>query len=206
MTFPARKEPAAPKPAKPVKQPVRSSRQRDRELAEQRLIEAMSSAVGRATKGRGSAPISITATAQYRNPHLMLGEHGYSVVSNAFMSRVLAPVIAARNMTPTEVAVLLYCMGEQKKGFVSIKRQQDVADFLVLPRTNVSSALVRLEEWHMIRKVNRTKLQMNPTLCFNGNGDLQQEELTAARLLQATPGDFPDLVVPSPRTKKGSSS
>lgn len=200
MTLPARKQPAVPQPATPTR------KRGDGMSVEQRLAEAMSVAVGKTTKGRGSAPVEVTATARYRNPHLMMGNLGFSVVSNAFMSRVLAPVVAARNMTPTEVAVLLYCMGEQKQGFVSIKKQQDVADFLVLPRTNVSSALGRLEEWHMIRKVNRTKIQVNPTLCFNGNGDLQQEELTAARLLQASPGDFPDLVVPPPRAKKGSSS
>jgi len=172
---------------------------------EERLAEALGSAV---TQSSGRRPARITAevSVHHRNPHKMLGDSGYSIISNTFLSRILAPLIAARNITPTESAVLLYCCGEQEKGFVVIAKQKDVADFLTLPRTNVSSALAQLERWHMIRRVGRTRYQVNPTLCFKGNGDLQQEELTATLVLQMGPGDFPDLALPTRRVKKGSLS
>ncbi len=190
-----------PQPAKPKSSPAR-----ERPSLESLLAQAVASTT-REHLPREKRPVRVVTEFEYakpRAPHKMMGKRGWSVVSNAFLSQVLAPVIAAKGMTPTEVAVLLYCMGEQEEGILVIKTQQTIANFLALPRTNVSAALTRIENWHMIRrdKKDRTVYQVNPTLCFKGNGDAQQEMLDTAMLMRLGPGDFPDLVVPTPKPRK----
>lgn len=193
-----------PAPQQPERhEPQQTPRQapRARPTMEDRLAEAL----GEATAG-SRRPTRIVADVTYRQPHLMYGSDGYSVTSNEFLWAVLAKAIAQRNMTPTEAAVLCYLMGKQKAGVVIISRQQDIADWLELPRTNVSAALARLEGWHWIRRTGRKHYQVNMTLIFRGNGDVQQQALDAAQAVRLTPDDFPEVIVPSARTKKGSNS
>lgn len=176
-----------------------------RPTLDQRLADLVSGAPPN-RRGRPAAQAKVSVDWVFRQPHLMYGKRGYSVASNDFLL-VVAMAITTRGMTAAEAGVLLYCMGSQNNGLMPPQTQQAIADQLQLPRSTTSAALKRLEGWHMVRKYLRTGegtvYQVNPQLCFKGNGDNQQAELDAARLLQLAPGDFPDLVIPTPRPKKG---
>lgn len=134
-----------------------------------------------------------------RAPHEMYGTAGFSAVSNEFLSDVLAVLIAQHGMSPIQSAVLVWCIGKQKEGWVKATHKV-IAERLGVERANVTRAINRLEEWHMIQKIRSGILFVNPLIGFMGNGDRQQEIL--ATLRQGVPQDaFPKLnAPPAPRS------
>ncbi|MFD8631959.1 MarR family transcriptional regulator [Streptomyces sp. NPDC059533] len=123
---------------------------------------------------------------------------GFSAVSNEFLSDVPAVLIAQHGMSPIQSAVLVWCIGKQKEGWVKATHNV-IAERLGVERANVTRAINRLEEWHMIQKIRSGILFVNPLIGFMGNGDRQQEIL--ATLRQGVPQDaFPKLnAPPAPR-------
>ncbi|MFD0396454.1 hypothetical protein ACFQ3Z_46395 [Streptomyces nogalater] len=70
-----------------------------------------------------------------------------------------------------------------------------------MERSNVTWAIGRLEQWHMIQRVDSGLIFVNPMLGFEGNGDVQREILDALRDPETgkLPEDvFPALNAPSP--------
>ncbi|NUK83444.1 hypothetical protein [Streptomyces lunaelactis] len=69
-----------------------------------------------------------------------------------------------------------------------------------MERSNVTRAIGRLGEWHMLQRIENGVLFVNPLIAFQGNGDRQQEVL--ALLRAKTPEDaFPKLnPPPAPRS------
>ncbi|MGT2532896.1 MarR family transcriptional regulator [Streptomyces nojiriensis] len=134
-----------------------------------------------------------------RAPHEMYGTAGFSAVSNEFLSDVPAVLIAQHGMSPIQSAVLVWCIGKQKEGWVKATHKV-IAERLGVERANVTRAINRLEEWHMIQKIRSGILFVNPLIGFMGNGDRQQEIL--ATLRQGVPQDaFPKLnAPPAPRS------
>ncbi|MET8704172.1 helix-turn-helix domain-containing protein [Kitasatospora sp. NPDC004723] len=116
----------------------------------------------------------------YRAPHQVYGREGYSQVSNEFMSEVLAVLIARHGMSPAQSAVLVFCMGRQRKGRLKVTHAA-VAKHLGIERANVTRALGRLEGWHMLKRRPNSVILVNPLICFMGNGDLQEETLAQLR-------------------------
>ncbi|MCX5103041.1 replication/maintenance protein RepL [Streptomyces sp. NBC_00439] len=116
----------------------------------------------------------------YQAPHNAWGRSGYSMVSNAFLSDVLAALIARYGMSPVQSAVLLLCMGRQVEGRLKITHIE-VARHLGVERANVTRALGSLENWHMLQRRANSLIVVNPLICFKGNGDLQQEALEKLR-------------------------
>ncbi|MGW6413076.1 MarR family transcriptional regulator [Streptomyces vinaceus] len=139
--------------------------------------------------------------AAQRAPHEMYGASGFSVVSNEFLSEVLAVLTAQHGMSPIQSAVLCWCIGKQKEGWVKATHKQ-IAERLGVERANVTRAVNRLQEWHMIRKVRSGVLFVNPLIGFMGNSARQQEIL--ARLRKTLPVHaFPKLnAPPAPRSEQ----
>ncbi|MCX4554382.1 MULTISPECIES: MarR family transcriptional regulator [unclassified Streptomyces] len=129
----------------------------------------------------------------YRAPHEMYGRSGYSVVSNDFLADVLAVLIAQHGMSPIQSAVLLWCIGRQREGWVRVTHKK-IAEKLNVERSNVTRAIGRLEEWHMLQRVETGLIFVNPMLGFEGNGDKQQEILNA---LRDADGSLPENVFPA---------
>ncbi|MCY0938429.1 MarR family transcriptional regulator [Streptomyces sp. H34-S4] len=150
-------------------------------------------------RGRPVQQVDVSVRVTQRAPHEMYGTAGFSAVSNEFLSDVLAVLIAQHGMSPIQSAVLVWCIGKQKEGWVKATHKL-IAERLGVERANVSRAVSRLEEWHMIQKVRPGVLFVNPLIGFMGNGDRQQEIL--AKLRQGTPQDaFPKLnAPPAPRS------
>ncbi|MBT2447934.1 MarR family transcriptional regulator [Streptomyces sp. ISL-43] len=150
-------------------------------------------------RGRPVQQMDFSVRVTQRAPHEMYGTAGFSAVSNEFLSEVLAVLIAQHGMSPIQSAVLVWCIGKQKEGWVKATHKL-IAQRLGVERANVTRAVNRLEEWHMIQKVRSGVLFVNPLIGFMGNGDRQQEIL--AKLRQETPQDaFPKLnAPPAPRS------
>lgn len=148
-------------------------------------------------RGRPVQQMDFSVRVIQRAPHEMYGTAGFSAVSNEFLSEVLAVLIAQHGMSPIRSAVLVWCIGKQKEGWVKATHKL-IAERLSVERANVTRAVNRLEEWHMIQKVRSGVLFVNPLIGFMGNGDRQQEIL--AKLRQAPQDAFPKLnAPPAPR-------
>lgn len=165
--------------------------------------ETLSSRLGKDVKPpTGKRPVQqmdVSVRYTYRAPHEMYGRSGYSVVSNDFLADVLAVLIAQHGMSPIQSAVLLWCIGRQREGWLRATHKK-IADRLGVERSNVTRALGRLEEWHMLQRVDTGLIFVNPLLGFEGNGDRQQEILEALRR-GAPEGAFPELKPPpAPRS------
>ncbi|WP_173019552.1 replication/maintenance protein RepL [Streptomyces alkaliphilus] len=165
--------------------------------------ETLSSRLGKditpPTRKRPVQQMDVNVRYTYRAPHEMYGRSGYSVVSNDFLADVLAVLIAQHGMSPIQSAVLLWCIGRQREGWLRATHKK-IADKLGVERSNVTRALGRLESWHMLQRVETGLIFVNPLLGFEGNGDRQQEVLHALR--QGAPeGAFPELKAPpAPRS------
>ncbi|MFI7344031.1 MarR family transcriptional regulator [Streptomyces sp. NPDC050085] len=151
------------------------------------------------TRNRPVQKMDVSVRYTYRAPHEMYGRSGYSVVSNDFLADVLAVLIAQHGMSPIQSAVLLWCIGRQREGWVRSTHMK-IAEKLNVERSNVTRAIGRLEEWHMIQRVDTGLIFVNPMLGFEGNGDRQQEILNALRNGDGhLPQDaFPALNAPRP--------
>ncbi|WKK24311.1 replication/maintenance protein RepL [Streptomyces olivoreticuli] len=130
-----------------------------------------------------------------RRPHDMAGSDGYSLTSNWFLAKIMARCIIAHKISPSQIAVFLYLAGCQRDSYVD-QTQQQMADSIGAPRTTVNAALKRLCELNYVRKVRNGRWQVNPRLCFRGNGDKQNDVVTSTRseLLENT---FPDGIGPA---------
>ncbi|MEV0125819.1 helix-turn-helix domain-containing protein [Streptomyces sp. NPDC050703] len=144
------------------------------------LTDSFAQALDRTPPKPGRPVRSANVEYTYRAPHNAWGRSGYSMVSNAFLSDVLAVLIARYGMSPVQSAVLLFCMGRQVEGRLKITHIK-VARHLGVERANVTRALGNLENWHMIQRRANSLIVVNPLICFKGNGDLQQEALEQLR-------------------------
>ncbi|NUK83445.1 hypothetical protein [Streptomyces lunaelactis] len=63
--------------------------------------------------------MDVSVRYTYRAPHEMYGRAGFSQVSNEFLSDVLAVLIAQHGMSPIQSAVLVWCIGKQREGWLS---------------------------------------------------------------------------------------
>ncbi|MEV7318309.1 replication/maintenance protein RepL [Streptomyces microflavus] len=165
--------------------------------------ETLSSRLGQdikpPTRKRPVQQMDVNVRYTYRAPHEMYGRSGYSVVSNDFLADVLAVLIAQHGMSPIQSAVLLWCIGRQREGWLRATHKK-IADKLGVERSNVTRALGRLEEWHMLQRVDTGLIFVNPLLGFEGNGDVQHEILDALRR-GAPEGAFPEVKPPpAPRS------
>ncbi|MGW4186222.1 MarR family transcriptional regulator [Streptomyces sp. NBU3104] len=186
------------------------------------LADSFAKALDRTPPERGRPVKSASVEYKYRESHDAWGNSGYSMVSNDFLSDVLAVLVARYGMSPIQSAVLLTCMGWQKEGRAK-STQTNIAKHLGVERANVTRALGALEGWHMLKRQPNSVIVVNPLICFKGNGDLQREALdqlrqdtrTALRkhypeiredvLEQAAGESFPEFVrppVPEPRTRQ----
>ncbi|OXY96362.1 replication/maintenance protein RepL [Streptomyces sp. 2R] len=165
--------------------------------------ETLSSRLGQdikpPTRKRPVQQMDVNVRYTYRAPHEMYGRSGYSVVSNDFLADVLAVLIAQHGMSPIQSAVLLWCIGRQREGWLRATHKK-IAGKLGVERSNVTRALGRLEEWHMLQRVDTGLIFVNPLLGFEGNGDVQHEILDALRR-GAPEGAFPEVKPPpAPRS------
>ncbi|GAA1109853.1 replication/maintenance protein RepL [Kitasatospora arboriphila] len=130
-----------------------------------------------------------------RAAHDMAGSMGYSLTSNWFLAKVLARCIVAHRLSPVEVAVLLHMMGSQDRGRIQ-QTQVEMAGELGVARSSVNSAIGRLCELNYIRRHKKRGLyDVNPRLCFRGNGDEQNSVLALVRAEELA-SDFPDTIGP----------
>lgn len=130
-----------------------------------------------------------------RAAHDMAGSMGYSLTSNWFMAKVLARCIVAHRLSPVEVAVLLHMMGSQNRGQLR-QTQVEMANEIGAARTSVNSAISRLCELNYIRRHKQRGLyDINPRLCFRGNGDEQSGVLAHVRA-EKLASEFPDTIGP----------
>ncbi|GGN64239.1 hypothetical protein GCM10012285_66160 [Streptomyces kronopolitis] len=159
--------------------------------------ETLSSKLGKdikpPTRKRSVQQMDVSVRYTYRAPHDMYGRSGYSVVSNDFFADVLAVLIAQHGMSPIQSAVLLWCIGRQREGWLRATHKK-IADKLGVERSNVTRAIGRLEQWHMIQRVDSGLIFVNPMLGFEGNGDRQREILNA---LRDEDGKLPEDVFPA---------
>jgi len=167
------------------------------------LAEAITEAIGtKAPRASRSAVERVSVDLHYRAPHEMLGEQGFSLVSNDFLANVLARSVAARVVSPRQCAIMLYMIGKQEASLVGMN-QQAIADALTIPRSTVSTELTGLGNLNWVRRVRRGVYQVNPLLAYMGNGNAQHATLATARELALESG-FPDEVcvpeLPAPRT------
>ncbi|MFF2821140.1 replication/maintenance protein RepL [Kitasatospora cineracea] len=130
-----------------------------------------------------------------RAAHDMAGSMGYSLTSNWFMAKVLARCIVAHRLSPVEVAVLLHMMGSQNRGQLK-QTQVQMANEIGAARSSVNSAISRLCELNYIRRHKQRGLyDINPRLCFRGNGDEQNGVLAHVRA-EKLASEFPDTIGP----------
>ncbi|WP_198042084.1 replication/maintenance protein RepL [Kitasatospora azatica] len=130
-----------------------------------------------------------------RASHDMAGSMGYSLTSNWFLAKVLARCIVAHRLSPVEVAVLLHMMGSQTRGEL-VQTQVEMAKEIGAARSSVNSAIGRLCELNYIRRHRaRGRYDVNPRLCFRGNGDEQNGVLAHVRAEQLA-SEFPDTIGP----------
>ncbi|WP_161365448.1 replication/maintenance protein RepL [Streptomyces sp. SID3343] len=171
----------------------------------QAITEAI---VTKAPKVSRSAVERVSVDLHYRSPHHMLGDEGFSLVSNDYLANVLAKSVAARVVSPRQCAIMLFMIGRQQESLVGMN-QQSIADALTIPRSTVSTELTGLSALNWVRKVRRGVYQVNPLLANMGNGNAQRTTLADARALALESG-FPDEVcvpeMPAPRSRKRSTT
>ncbi|MFF7459080.1 replication/maintenance protein RepL [Kitasatospora sp. NPDC008115] len=147
---------------------------------------------------QAAAPSVEEVTVKFRPrraTHDMAGSMGYSLTSNWFLAKVLARCIVAHRLSPVEVAVLLHMMGSQNRGQI-IQTQVEMATELGVARSSVNSAIGRLCELNYIRRhKKRGQYDVNPRLCFRGNGDEQNGVLAVVRA-EKLASEFPDTIGP----------
>ncbi|WP_331731178.1 replication/maintenance protein RepL (plasmid) [Kitasatospora sp. NBC_00070] len=149
-----------------------------------------------ATKPTGPAVEEVTVRFRPRRAaHDMAGSMGYSLTSNWFLAKVLARCIVAHRLSPVEVAVLLHMMGSQNRGQIA-QTQVEMANEIGVARSSVNSAISRLCELNYIRRHKKRGLyDVNPRLCFRGNGDEQNGVLVSVRA-EKLASEFPDTIGP----------
>ncbi|MFE0104584.1 MarR family transcriptional regulator [Streptomyces sp. NPDC059009] len=125
----------------------------------------------------------------------MAGQDGYSLTSNWFLAKILARCIVAHKISPTQTAVLLYLAGCQEDSYVN-QTQQQMADGIGIPRTSANAALKRLCTLNYVRKVRNGCWQVNPRLCFRGNGD-RQNRIVTLTMSEVLDSGFPDEIGPA---------
>ncbi|WP_164835906.1 MarR family transcriptional regulator [Actinacidiphila soli] len=160
------------------------------------LTERFAGIIKKAPPGK-RAPQEVHVEVKYRAPHEMYGHEGYSAVSNEFLSDVLAVLIAQHGMSPIQSAVLVFCIGRQREGWLKATHAK-IAKHLGVERSNVTRAVGRLEGWHMLQQVENGVLFVNPLIAFKGNGDRQQEVLATLRGGNPPEGSSPTLNAPPP--------
>ncbi|CAM5675519.1 replication/maintenance protein RepL [Streptomyces mordarskii] len=158
----------------------RRSADRDEAVSTSPLADSFAKALERTPPKPGRPVQSASVDWKYRASHEVYGRGGYSQVSNDFLSEVLAVLIARHGMSPAQSAVLVFCMGRQREGRLRITHVK-IARHLGIERANVTRALGRLEEWHMVKRRANSLIVVNPLICFKGHGDLQQEVLEQLR-------------------------
>jgi hypothetical protein len=163
---------------------------------QQTLTEKFAGVIKKTPAGTRT-PQQVKVEITYRAPHEMYGYDGFSAVSNEFLSEVLAVLIAQHGMSPIQSAVLVFCIGRQREGWVKTTHAK-IAKHLGVERSNVTRAVGRLEEWHMLQQVENGVLFVNPLIGFRGNGDRQQEVLAVLRAGVQPEGAFPVLNAPPP--------
>ncbi|MEV7218227.1 replication/maintenance protein RepL [Kitasatospora cineracea] len=144
------------------------------------LADSFAKAMEQRPPKAGRAVQSARVDWVYRAPHQVFGREGYSQVSNDFLSEVLAVLIARHGMSPAQSAVLVFCMGRQRKGRLRATHVA-IATHLGIERANVTRALGTLEGWHMLQRRSNSVILVNPLICFKGNGDVQEETLAQLR-------------------------
>ncbi|MBK3645688.1 replication/maintenance protein RepL [Streptomyces sp. MBT33] len=143
----------------------------------------------------GKGPVHEVKTVVYRRPpHDMLGEAGYSLVSNYFLRRVLPYCLMHNIISKLQAAVLSNMIGRQKKGKIEATHAEIAAE-LGVKRTSIGHALDALCEKNLIRKVKRSSYHLNPRVAYNGNGQEQHDFLAELRAL-ALESRFPDELAP----------
>lgn len=135
-----------------------------------------------------------------RENHDFLGR-SYVLVSQEFLTKVLAPLIAQHRMSAIQSAVLLYLWGRQQEGHIGGVTHKQIAAALSDPgegghkvtRPNVTSAIQKLEEWNLVHRPSRGEYVLNPRVCFRGTGNRQLDAVSEARHLTRTrrPVDAP---------------
>ncbi|MGW0562837.1 replication/maintenance protein RepL [Streptomyces sp. NPDC003016] len=120
----------------------------------------------------------------------MLGEEGYSLVSNYFLRRVLPYCLMHRIISPLQAAVLSNMIGRQKKGLISATHAE-IAEEIGVKRTSIGHPLKALCNKNLLRLEKRGTYQLNPTVAYNGNGTEQKNFLAELRALHLASG-FPD--------------
>ncbi|MGW6893702.1 hypothetical protein [Streptomyces chartreusis] len=103
----------------------------------------------------------MKAVVYRRPPHDMLGEAGYSLVSNNFLRRVLPDCLMQNIISRLQAAILSNLIGRQKKGKIECTHAE-IATELGVKRTSIGHALDSLCEKNLIRKVKRSFYQLNP--------------------------------------------
>lgn len=125
---------------------------------------------------------------------------GRGAAATASRAAKSAPNSAASSAAgASRSAVLLWCIGRQREGWLKATHKK-IANTLGVERSNVTRAIGRLEEWHMIQRVDTGLISVNPMLGFEGNGDRQREILDALRDADGKlpEGVFPALNAPQP--------
>ncbi|GGO97981.1 replication/maintenance protein RepL [Wenjunlia tyrosinilytica] len=182
MAEPARRLPAGPRATPSPVRPAGTEHHTD--LAEQ---------IARAYSGQLPGPVYEARTTFFRRaPHDMLGEDGYSLISNYFARHVLPQALVARQVTGLQAAVLSNLIGRQQRGLIQAT-QQEIADEIGAGRTSVGPALNALCDLNLVRRLKRGVYQLNPRIAYNGNGDTQRDLLDELRGMQLASG-FPDEV------------
>ncbi|WP_030464243.1 replication/maintenance protein RepL [Kitasatospora sp. NRRL B-11411] len=186
-----------PAGAPPQLRPIRSAAESELVSLLDRFGEQL--AMDIATQPAGAAVAAVDeVTVKFRPrraAHDMAGSMGYSLTSNWFMAKVLARCIVAHRLSPVEVAVLLHMMGSQNRGQLK-QTQVQMANEIGAARTSVNSAISRLCELNYIRRHKQRGLyDINPRLCFRGNGDEQNGVLAHVRA-EKLASEFPDTIGP----------
>ncbi|RAN22111.1 hypothetical protein A3800_32975 [Streptomyces badius] len=165
--------------------------------------ETLSSRLGQdikpPTRKRPVQQMDVNVRYTYRAPHEMYGALRLQRGLQRLPRRRPGGADRQHGMSPIQSAVLLWCIGRQREGWLRATHKK-IADKLGVERSNVTRALGRLEEWHMLQRVDTGLIFVNPLLGFEGNGDVQHEILDALRR-GAPEGAFPEVKPPpAPRS------
>lgn len=178
----------------PRRRRVRPAEEPDLVSMLDRFGEQLALGIGETTMAPSVEEVTVRFKKR-RAAHDMAGSMGYSLTSNWFMAKVLARCIVAHRLSPVEVAVLLHMMGSQERGQL-VQTQVEMAKSLGAARSSVNSAVARLCELNYIRRhKTRGRYDVNPRLCFRGNGDEQSGVLAQVRA-EKLASEFPDTIGP----------
>ncbi|MER5482615.1 replication/maintenance protein RepL [Streptomyces sp. NPDC002812] len=129
-----------------------------------------------------------------RANHDMLGQEGYSLVSNYFNRRVLPWCLMHNVISKLQTAVLSNLIGRQQRGLITAT-QEEIAKEIGVSRQSVGPAIEALCHLNLVRQVKRKVYELNPRIAFNGNGDEQNEFLERLRTMKLE-NRFPDELAP----------